>query len=87
MLSRKTSPHRRALSANPQLNMNYSLTYGGILTIFIGTFLVNAFGISDACSSELTAKLVEYAPMLIGGFMALIGRFRLGEVTPLGFRK
>ena len=59
--------------------MNYSLTCGGILTIFIGTFLVNTFGISDACSSELTAKLVKSTLYGYGGTEAVLSAFRRRE--------
>jgi hypothetical protein len=50
-------------------------------------FLVNTLGISDACSNELTAKAVEYAPMAIGIPMAWIGRVRHGDITMGGWKK
>ena len=65
-----------------------SLTYAGVYTALIGTFLVNSLGISDACSGEITSKSIEYLPMIIGSVMSLVGRYRLGGVTALGgFRK
>ncbi len=66
--------------------MKYSLTYAGILTMIAGTWLVNTVGLTDSCATELTAKLTEYAPLIVGGVMAVIGRWRLGGVNVLGVR-
>jgi len=62
--------------------MSYSLTQGGILVSVVGTLLVQ-FGFSDTCSNELITNI----PLIIGGIMAWIGRFRAGGVTKLGFKK
>lgn len=59
--------------------MPISLTYTGIAIAVGGTFLVNTLGISDACSSELTAKAVEYAPLVIGAITSIVGRIKIGK--------
>jgi len=66
--------------------VKYSLTQGGILVAVVGTLVVQ-LGFSDSCSNEITQKLVDYAPLVIGGITAWIGRFRAGGVTMAGFRK
>lgn len=63
------------------------MTHGGILIMVAGYFLVNVLGLTDGCSTELTAKAVEYAPLVIGGVTAWIGRVRAGGVTLGGFKK
>lgn len=63
-----------------------STVYIGILTMVAGTFLVNTVGITEACSTEVTAKLTEYAPLAVGGLIAAWGRFRLGGITAYGTR-
>lgn len=65
---------------------NYSLTYTGIIVMVAGTFLVNTLGFSEACSTEITSKGVEYAPLLIGAIMSGFGRFRMGGVKWYGAR-
>ena len=62
--------------------MSYSLTQGGILVSVIGTLLVQ-FGFSQGCSNELITTI----PVIIGGIVAWIGRYRAGGVTKIGFRK
>lgn len=62
--------------------MKYSMTISGILIAIIGPVLVNV-GLSESCSSEVTA----YLPVLIGGIIAWIGRYRKGDITVGGFRK
>ena len=38
------------------------LIYKGLVAL--GTFLVNTLGFSSACSNEITAKAVEFGPLL-----------------------
>lgn len=67
---------------------NFSLTYAGILVAVVGTFLVQA-GFSESCTSEIVDKaplLLEKVPLIVGGLMAWIGRYRVGGVTLAGFR-
>ena len=66
--------------------MKYSLTFAGIITMFVGTLLVS-WGFSETCSSEITQKLVILIPLIPGALMALKGRLRLGGVSVAGFRK
>ena len=51
-----------------------------------GTWLVNSLGLTDSCATELTSKATEYAPLLVGAVMALIGRSRAGGVSTLGIK-
>lgn len=64
----------------------YSLSYGGILVAVAGA-LIAQFGFSDGCSTEIMAKLSPVIGMIPGAILSLIGRYRLGGVTPLGFKK
>jgi hypothetical protein len=64
-----------------------SLTYSGLAVMILGTVLVEKLGFSSTCSNELTAKAVEYAPLLIGGFMGFIGRYRAGGIKWYGARR
>ena len=66
--------------------MKYSLTQGSILVMVLGTILVS-WGFSENCSGEITSKLVQYIPLIIGGISGWIGRHRKGDLTPLGFKK
>jgi hypothetical protein len=67
--------------------MNYSLVFGGVIVSVVGTFLVNSIGLTELCSTEVTAKVTEYLPIVLGGAMALIGRHRLGGVNAFGVKK
>lgn len=64
----------------------YSLTYSGLFVMIAGTYLVQKFGFSAACSDEITAKAVEYGPLLVGALMAAIGRYRAGGINIFGVR-
>lgn len=66
--------------------MKYSLTLGGVLVMVLGTALVDSLGFTENCATEVTAKVTEYAPLLIGGVMAWWGRVRVGDVSSLGFK-
>lgn len=59
-----------------------SLTISGVAVSVLGSLLVS-FGFSETCSSEIVTLL----PVLAGGVMSYIGRVRMGDVTPLGFKK
>lgn len=61
---------------------NFSLTYAGILVAVGGTLLIQA-GFTEACTNEIVDKV----PLLIGGIMAAIGRYRVGGITLAGTRK
>lgn len=63
-----------------------SLTYSGLAVMILGTVFVENLGFSSACSNELTAKVVEYAPMAFGAIMAAIGRYRVGGIKWYGTR-
>ncbi len=65
----------------------YSLVIGGVIVSVLGTVLVTAFGFTDSCSSEIISKIMPWIPAVIGGGMSYIGRIRIGDVTPLGFKK
>lgn len=85
---RKRKKNRTWMRKDTQSNMGYSLTHTGILVSIVGLVLVNTFGLTDNCSSEITAKLIEYAPVVTGGLMAWIGRMKAkGPTTLGGFRK
>jgi len=60
----------------------FSLTQGGILVAVAGTLLVN-FGFTEGCSSEIVSNV----PLVIGGVVAWIGRYRRGDLKLSGFRK
>lgn len=58
------------------------MTQGGIIIAVVGTMLVKA-GFSEACSSELISNV----PLLVGGVVSWIGRYRKGDITLGGFKK
>lgn len=64
--------------------MNFSLTYIGILVAALGPILITQLGISEACSSELLGKIEVWAPAVIGGTVALWGRYKTGGITWYG---
>ena len=66
--------------------MKYSTTMSGILVMVIGTVLVQNVGLTENCSSEITTKLVEYIPLVVGGVMSWIGRIKAGGVSLGGFK-
>jgi hypothetical protein len=68
------------------MESKYSLSYSGILVAVVGA-LIAQFGFSESCSSELMAKLSPVIGMIPGAILSMIGRYRLGGVTPLGFKK
>ena len=61
------------------------MTHGGILIVVVGTLLANHF--SEDCATEITQKVVEWAPIVVGGITAWIGRFRKGDVSLAGFKR
>lgn len=63
------------------------MTHTGLLIMILGYVGVNVFGLSDACSTEVTSKVVEYIPLAIGGVTAWLGRVRAGGVTLGGFKR
>jgi len=64
----------------------YSLTFGGIFVMIALPLLVQ-FGFSEGCSNELVTKLEPILSMIPGAIMALIGRYRKGDITLAGFKK
>ena len=65
---------------------SYSLTFGGIFLAVAVPLLVQ-FGFSDSCSNEILNKLLPILGSLPGLVAAAYGRYRLGGVSLLGFRK
>lgn len=61
---------------------NFSLTQAGIIVAVVGTILVNA-GFSQECTNEI----VTNAPVIFGGIIAWVGRYRAGGLTLLGTRR
>jgi len=59
-----------------------SLTISGIIVSVVGTILAK-WGFSETCANELVTNI----PLIAGGIMAWIGRWRKGDITALGFRK
>lgn len=66
---------------------NFSLISGGVLVAILGPILINTIGFTEACSNEITGKVVEYIPLLIGGAMSWIGGVKSGAMTKLGGKK
>lgn len=62
--------------------MNYSLTYSGIIIAVLVPVLAQV-GFTQACANEL----VTIALPLVGGVIAVIGRYRLGGVDKLGRKR
>lgn len=60
----------------------YSVTTGGILVMVVGSILVQV-GFSESCTNEL----INVVPEVVGGAIAWFGRYRHGDITPLGFKK
>lgn len=61
---------------------NYSVTYAGVILAVIVPLIGN-LGFSEQCSSEV-GQFILTAPGLI---VALVGRFRQGDVTIFGSKK
>ena len=59
--------------------MNYSLTIGGVVVSILGTILVQV-GFSEACTNEIVTML----PVVVGGVMSYVGRYRNGGVDVFG---
>lgn len=66
--------------------MKYSQTMAGVVVSVIGGFVVT-FGLSESCSGEITSKIAPMVPVVIGGAMSWIARFKKGGVTLGGFKK
>ena len=64
----------------------YSQIMAGVLVSVVGG-TVATIGLSESCSNEITAKVVPMVPVVIGGIMSWVGRFKKGDVTLGGFRK
>ncbi len=45
----------------------------GVVIALVGPFLTSSIGLTDACSSEVSSKVVEFIPTAIGAVVALIG--------------
>lgn len=60
----------------------YSTTYIGIIVIVLGWV-----GLSDLVTSENVATIVNNVLELVGVITAIIGRYRAGGVSFLGFKK
>lgn len=66
--------------------MKLSLTISGILVALIGSVVIT-FGFSESCTNEITAKVAPLVPVVIGGIMSWVGRFRMGGISKLGVKK
>lgn len=64
----------------------YSMTFVGLFIALGGTFLVNTIGLTESCTTEITSKATEYAPLVIGSVVAYFGRLRMGGITWYGTR-
>lgn len=62
------------------------MTQGGILVGVIGIIIAQV-GFSDSCSVEVVDKLIPLIGALPGLVTAWIGRWRQGDVSPIGFKK
>jgi hypothetical protein len=62
--------------------MKYSLTSAGIVIAVAGTLLMK-YGFSESCSNEIITNI----PLIVGGIVAQIGRWRAGGITLAGFHK
>ena len=67
--------------------MKYSVVIGGLVVMIVGSVLVDTLGFTESCATEMTAKITEYIPLVVGGAMAWWGRVRMGGVTLLGRKK
>ena len=61
---------------------NYSTTYAGIIVIILGWL-----GFANLVSDTEVSTLVDHVLQLVGIVTAIIGRYKSGGVTPLGFKK
>lgn len=61
---------------------NFSLTQSGVYIAVIGSVLVH-YGFTEACSNEIT----QLVPVIVGGIVSFIGRYRQGDITLSGFKK
>jgi hypothetical protein len=60
----------------------FSLTYTGIIIAVAGTMLAN-WGFSEGCSNEIITNV----PVIIGGLIAAIGRWKAGGINVFGVKK
>lgn len=60
----------------------FSLTITGIVVMVGGTFLME-WGFSESCSGEITSKI----PLILGGVLSWIGRYKAGGITFAGIKK
>lgn len=60
----------------------YSKTYAGIIIVLLGWF-----GIGSLFNQEQAGQLVDSVIQLVGIIIAAYGRYKVGDVTPLGFKK
>lgn len=63
---------------------NYSLTYSGIIVSLLG--LVVHFTGLPLAEAEVT-EIGSHLAALVGAIIAIIGRYRIGDVTLLGVKK
>jgi len=60
----------------------YSTTVGGIITIVVGTILVDA-NFSQNCANEIISNV----PVLVLGAFTWYKRYQAGDINATGFRK
>jgi hypothetical protein len=63
----------------------YSSTIVGLIVTLVGGYVGTQ--LSESCSTEVMAKLSPVIGMLPGVIVSWVGRWRKGDITPLGFRK
>ncbi len=68
------------------MQSKFSLTIGGVIVAVGGSLLIAA-GFTDSCSNEIINKIMPLLPVVVGGGMSYLGRYRQGDITPLGFKK
>ena len=60
----------------------YSTTYVGVIVIVLGWL-----GLSNLVTNDNVSVIVDNVLQLIGVITAIIGRYKAGGVSVLGFRK
>lgn len=67
--------------------MDYSVTQAGNFVAVAGIIVVLLSKLGIAASVEEVATVIGGAVALVGTVISWVGRYRQGDVTPLGFKK
>lgn len=62
--------------------MQYSVTIAGLLVLAL-----NWIGLTDLITPAEAETFVNLIVQLVGMIVIFVGRFRKGDITPLGFKK